>query len=483
MKPKRSKIKRKQVALRLTGRQHQLLRAHLFPGDGCEAIALALYGRHQSADREILLVHRIELVPHDECFERTPQRVHWPTTRVEALVEEAARRGQGLLKIHSHPTGYAEFSLCDDRSDGELFPSLHGWTDDGRPHASAVMLPDGQIFGRAHWDDGTTQPLERISVAGDDIRLWPGRFHAEGEATTEAPEWARRHAQAFGRGTTAWLRALSVAVVGCSGTGSPLIEQLVRLGVGRLVLVDPDPLEEKNLNRIVNARLRDVGKPKVEVLARAVRGVGLGTKVVALASDLATPDAVRAVAGCDLAFGCMDGAFGRNLLNRLCSFYLLPYFDLGVRLVADQAGAIEYVCGSVNTVQPDASTLLGRGVFTASDLAAEDLKRANPALYDQQLEEKYIRGVREDRPAVVSINTLIASLAVNELLARIHPFRLDSNERFAQFGISLEQGLTFQESESSFEQPTPAQIRNVGRGDIVPLLDRPDLDEVEAERC
>ena len=46
---------------------------------------------------------------------------------------------------------------------------------------------------------------------------------------------------------------MSIAVVGCSGTGSPVIEQLARLGVGRLVLVDPDRVEEKNLNRIVNA--------------------------------------------------------------------------------------------------------------------------------------------------------------------------------------------------------------------------------------
>ena len=59
-----------------------------------------------------------------------------------------------------------------------------------------------------------------------------------------------RHAQAFGTGTTALLRNLSVAIVGCSGTGSIVAEQLARLGAGRLVLVDPDRVEEKNLNRI-----------------------------------------------------------------------------------------------------------------------------------------------------------------------------------------------------------------------------------------
>jgi hypothetical protein len=37
------------------------------------------------------------------------------------------------------------------------------------------------------------------------------------------------------------------------------------------------------------------------------------------------------------------------------------------------------------------------------------------------LEEGYIRGVAEDRPAVIQLNSLIANLAVNELLARLHP--------------------------------------------------------------
>jgi hypothetical protein len=39
----------------------------------------------------------------------------------------------------------------------------------------------------------------------------------------------------------------------------------------------------------------------------------------------------------------------------------------------------------------------------------------------------YIRGVAEDRPAVVSVNTQIASTAVNEFLARLHPYRYDDN--------------------------------------------------------
>jgi tRNA A37 threonylcarbamoyladenosine dehydratase len=62
--------------------------------------------------------------------------------------------------------------------------------------------------------------------------------------------------QAFGEGTTRQLQRLRIAVAGASGTGSPVIEQLVRL-VGHLVLVDDDRVEHRNLNWITFATTDD----------------------------------------------------------------------------------------------------------------------------------------------------------------------------------------------------------------------------------
>ena len=77
-------------------------------------------------------------------------------------------------------------------------------------------------------------------VVGDDVQI---DFDDSGivralEAFTD------RHARAFGEATTRLLRRLTVAVVGVSGTGSPLVEMLFRLGVGRLLLVEPDYVNE-----------------------------------------------------------------------------------------------------------------------------------------------------------------------------------------------------------------------------------------------
>src|SRR3546814_11875367 len=84
--------------------------------------------------------------------------------------------------------------------------------------------------------------LDRVSVVGDDILIWPGR-----PSLTRA-DFDVRHRQMFGDHTTESLGSLSVGVVGVSGSGSPPVEMLVRLGVRRVVLIEPDHVEAKNPN-------------------------------------------------------------------------------------------------------------------------------------------------------------------------------------------------------------------------------------------
>lgn len=460
------------VILRLTGSQKRQLTGHLFPGDGLEAVALLLCGRRRGADRHCLSVMDVISVPHEQC-QRREHRITWPTTALETLLSRAADEGLAVVKVHSHPDGFDRFSEYDDQSDTEFFLAGANWTESGDPHGSVVVLPCGRMFGRYGAVGAGFQPMTMTSVAGDMIEYWP--------AGTEAyvPDFAERHAQVLGKATFAKLRQLRIAVIGCSGTGSPTIEQLFRLGVGELLLVDPDTIGPENLNRIYNSRSRHAlaAAPKVRVLADAIEDTGLGTTVMTLKEDLCLPWVVEAVATCDLIFGCVDSVFARHLINKIASTYCIPFIDIGVGLKADGVGGIAHATGAVHYLQPDGSSLLSRQAFSMEDVRVDILRRTDPDEYASQMEAGYIKGAEVGQPAVIAINTIFSGYGVMEMLCRLHNIRDDDNIDFASQRWSLSGGFANKESDGD---RCLAVSRHLGRGDMCPLLGLPELSVDEA---
>lgn len=115
-------------------------------------------------------------------------------------------------------------------------------------------------------------------------------------------------------------------------------------------------------------------------------------------------------------------------------------------------------------------------MYDFDDVRAELMKRNDRVEYPKRLLQKYIRGVQEDRPAVISINSMVASMAVNEMLARIHRYRYDQNNAYAVLRYAVHEPGVFKEAEGDLKV-CRVLSKEVGRGDIVPLLDRPELSE------
>lgn len=452
--------------LRFAGKHYEKIKQHLFPGDGKEAVAVVLCGRYTENNISILLTHEVVLIPHKEC-ERDADFIHWKTDRIVSLLEKADKNNMAILKIHSHPEGYNKFSIVDDKSDKELFTSVFGWVEGDDVHASAIMMPDGNVFGRVFNPSLEQTPISKVSVAGDNILIWE-----TGSGSIKTEPFSFRTRQAFGDKTFETLSKLKIGIVGCSGTGSPTIEQLARLGVGEIVIIDPDIIEDKNLNRILNCTSKDAEdkRPKCEVLKEAVQKIGINTKVVAFNSNLySSKESLNELITCDVIFGCVDSVDGRHLLSLLCNFYLIPYFDIGVKLTADGKGGINSIVAAVNYIQPAKSTLLTRKLYTIEDLESADLYRQNPSEYQEQYNKGYIRGVSVNRPAVISINMSISSIAVNELLNRIHSYKDEHSSDYARVMIDFCGGAIINEKESSFDEDSNA-IKWAGRGDCKPFL-------------
>ncbi len=81
------------------------------------------------------------------------------------------------------------------------------------------------------------------------------------------------------------LREKCVAIFGCGSGGSYLAEQLVRSGLGEVILCDMDKVETHNLCRS-GYEIADIGVPKVLALARKLRNINPDVKLTPIDQDL-----------------------------------------------------------------------------------------------------------------------------------------------------------------------------------------------------
>jgi ThiF family/Prokaryotic homologs of the JAB domain len=458
------------VTLSLPQKIHSQLAEHLFPGDGLEAAAV-LVCTAVPGPRQRFLARDLVLVPHEKCERRAPDLLVWPGECIEQAIDLAEREQLSLFLVHSHPGGYPDFSAVDDQSDRDVLPCVFAAV--GRQHGTAVMLPNGFIFARVYGQEGAHSPVDLISVAGDDLQFF---WSDDRQRRASRPI-------AFTGDMSSELSGLTACVVGASGTGSIVFEQVSRLGFGRVVPIDFDHVEDKNLNRILNTTKEDAREKrlKVDVLAARANLTRDAAFVDPVAANLLSRRAVLAASQADVLFVCVDTHRGRSIADRIAQAFLMPLFDVGVAIPTRETPSgrvIDEATGRIDYVQPGGSTLGDRGVYTPATLQAEALAESDPEAFAAQVKAGYIEGMPEQAPAVISLNMRAASACVMEFIARGYPFRHEPNGRYARTRFMLAECFEEFTAESEFTtRPNP----DLGRGSREPLLGLPALGTDERE--
>lgn len=216
---------------------------------------------------------------------------------------------------------------------------------------------------------------------------------------------SRLDRQSFlGEDSESVLRNSRVAIAGLGGGGSHIAQQLGHLGVGEFILIDPDVVEETNLNRLVGATQRDVeeGRAKTAIAERTVLGVNPHAKVRVETTEWQTcAVALRSV---DVIFGCVDSISERAQLETAARRYLIPYIDIGMDVHRVEKDF--FVGGQVALSLPDGPCLRCMGIVNERDLKAEA--------------ERY--GAAGGRPQVIWPNGVLASLAVGFFVHLMTPW-------------------------------------------------------------
>ena len=126
------------------------------------------------------------------------------------------------------------------------------------------------------------------------------------------------------------IRAARVLVVGAGGLGSPVALYLAAAGIGRLGMVDDDAVSLSNLQRQILFRTTDVGRPKVEAGADALKALNPGVRIDVHPLRLTRANAMDLIAGYDIVADGSDNFATRFLVNDACFFAKKPLVSAAV---------------------------------------------------------------------------------------------------------------------------------------------------------
>lgn len=418
-------------SLRITGKMMRQLEAHLFPGDDDEHGAVIGVSLVTTARGTRLLGRRLFLAEDGVHYLPGGNAYRMLTAAfVRDCALECANEGLGYLAVHCH-RGHAEvrFSNTDlashERGYRALLDILNG------PPVGALVFAQDAVAGEIWLADGQRVTLDRAEVADRPIR----RLNPSPPASpAQADERYDRQARLFGDRGQALLAAQRVAVIGAGGAGSLLIEYLARLGVGELVVVDPDRLEASNLSRVVGARhsdlhplltkpwmprpVREFGKRhrsrKVDVAGRVARQAHPKIKFVSLASDVTVGQTAEELVDCDYLFLAADSMQARLLVNAIVHQYLIPGVQVGAKVqIESDSGAILDLFSVIRPLVPGQSCLWCNELVSAAKLQEE---ATSP---EQRRRQRYIDEVELAEPSVITLNALAAAHAANDYLLNV----------------------------------------------------------------
>jgi molybdopterin/thiamine biosynthesis adenylyltransferase len=304
---------------------------------------------------------------------------------------------EALVLAHTHPfSDIPGFSGIDDGGEDVLIPKVRERAPDA-PHGGFVL---GRRGGSARtWPpgEGSPRPLDLrgmvgVSVPGADVATYS------------------RQDLALGPGTAAQLAKRQVAVVGVGGLGWDVGALLWSHGVGRLVLIDGDHIEEHNRPRLRGARSADVGSVKPAALAEQLRRTRSTGTIEAIGSWFDGAEARAAAAQSDVIVVATDNLASRLEVDRFARRLLVPVVDVGVNIQVRE-GHVHRVGGRVNVSWPTGPCLSCMGVLTPDAVALE----VDPLGY---------RGMgRDPEAAVAAFNATLAGLGAVETLDLLLGFR------------------------------------------------------------
>jgi molybdopterin/thiamine biosynthesis adenylyltransferase len=330
-----------------------------------------------------------------------------------------------IIDVHTHPfsQGSVSFSATDDGDEQTFFRFLKE-TFEGIHYASIVFSQrkysarvwtssSGSIVAKKALLKTQTSPE---NIASTDFHEYTDE-HYEKKALTGVEGFFHRSALALGLDVMRTIMHDQViSIVGVGGLGSIVAEHLIHMGFHEIHLIDPDVLEMSNLNRVVGAYYEDAEQKryKVDVVKRHLTKINPKARVLACKKDVHDKETESVLALSDWMIVATDNHSSRLRTQELSVKYFVPLLSLGVNITV-KGDKIEDMSGEVITARVgDYLCLSCLNRINPIKVASE--RHPDQAIREALVKRGYVTGMDIKEPAVKTLNTFLATMAVEVLV-------------------------------------------------------------------
>lgn len=396
-----------EFSVAMTGELDRALGRHLDKGPRQEDSTFAYWKPSRGAKRYTAMLQRLNFPRNgDRHLQGNVAFTSEYLTRV--LAERPGDCGVALLHSHLGP-GWQDMSDDDIVAERDRLGGLVA-SASGLPVLGLTRGTDGAWSARFWFRSGRHRYECRwastVRSVGQHLRI---SYHPELRPRAPTPPSQVATISVWGKAAQADLARVRVGIVGLGSVGSVVAEALSRTGLEQLILIDPDYIEERNLDRTLGAYRSDVeGKlPKVKIAKRMVDASHTSTRFAAtdITDGIQGTEGLANAQDCDAIMCCVDRPWPRHILNVLAYAHLIPFVDGGILARVREDGRLLHVDWRIHTVGPEHGCLYCLDALRRSDVALD-----RDGLLD---DPDYMKGLSEaDRERYGRRNVFAFSLSV-----------------------------------------------------------------------
>ena len=382
---------------------------HSFQEDLC----FALWRPSTGSKRVTALVNEI-LLP--QLGERTLHgNASFEPAYLARAVKTAREQNAGLAFMHSHPgPGWQGMSDADVRAERDVLAYPAGAT--ALPLVGMTVGVDGYWSARFWKRDNRSMNrywCEKVRLPGP--RTYKVYYNDNLMPIPRRKTILRRTFDTWGERSQNTISRLKVGIVGLGSVGAIIAESMARIGIKQVTLIDPDRVEEHNLDRLIYATVNDVGRLKVELAAEKMisHSTAENIQVTSIPVSIQDNNAYKAALDCDILFSCVDRPLPRDVLNFISQAHLIPVIDGGVTVDFDyQKDKFFSSHWRAHLVTPYHQCLRCTGQYTSGMVTAELDGSLDDPSYVASLPSQY----NTTNQNVFPFSQSVASMEVNLML-------------------------------------------------------------------